>query len=355
METIFVSVASFRDILCSKTIHHIFEMAKEPSRIFIGICEQNDPNSPKEECPIIQKYASNIRKMKLHYKDAKGPTWARYLCSKLYKNEDYFLQIDSHTLFVRDWDEKCIGMIKSLENSPSIENKKVLLSHYPPQMDDYQENPKDDQITHMVECFFNGDGLISFKGAQWKKPGKLPRRNAFIAAGFIFTRGQWVKDVPFDPHLPFLFVGEEMLLSARSYTHGWDVYTPNKNIIYHAYIRDKEPKFWDNRTYDDSQSKLKTKIILGLDHDIHRLTDDKVRESVKTFNVGNKRSLQDFYDFIGVDIENKTVGKAKIEFYCPENNISETIQKLFYSNIGIACGILLIWIIDLSIAQHKLK
>ena len=353
METIFVSVASFRDHLCSKTIHHIFEMAKHPSRIFVGICEQNDPHEKDEVCPILTEHAGNIRKVELHYKDAKGPTWARYLCSTLYKGEDFFLQIDSHTLFVKDWDEKCIDMIVSLEKSPIISNKKVILSHYPPEMKDYHEHPKDNIITHMVECFFNDEGLISFKGAQWRKPGPLPRRNAFIAGGFIFCRGSWIKDVPFDPYLDYLFVGEEILLSARSYTSGWDVYTPNKNIIYHAYTRNEQPKFWDNITYNDSESKLKAKIILGLDHDIHRLTDNKVRESVKIYNIGNVRSLDDFYDFIGVDIQKKIVGKPKIEFYSSENVNMDTAEKLFYSNIGVACAIFLLWFIELLLRTRK--
>ena len=353
METIFISIASYRDTLCSKTIHNIFEMARYPSRIYVGICEQNDPKSTKEECPVIEKYASNIRKLKLHYKDAKGPTWARYLCSTLYKNEDFFLQIDSHTLFVKDWDEKCIQMIKSLEKSSTIENKNVLLSHYPPIMDDYEENPKNDQVTHMVECFFNNEGIISFKGAKWKKPGKLPRRNAFIAGGFIFSRGQWVKDVPFDPHLNFLFVGEEMLLSSRSFTNGWDVYTPNQNIVYHAYTRDKEPKFWNDVSYDDSQSKIKLKIILGLDHDIHKLTDKKARDSLKKYGMGEKRSLQDFYDFIGVDIKNKKVGKPKIEFYCPENSNQNTVNILFSTNVVLACAIIFIWLIQIMLSKTK--
>ena len=35
----------------------------------------------------------------MHWKEAKGPTFARYHCFKLVKNEEYFLQIDCHTRF----------------------------------------------------------------------------------------------------------------------------------------------------------------------------------------------------------------------------------------------------------------
>tara|TARA_Y100000816_G_C26017352_1_gene532132 strand:- start:61 stop:1113 length:1053 start_codon:yes stop_codon:yes gene_type:complete len=326
METIFISIASYRDRLCSQTLENLYKNAKFPQRIYVGICEQNK-DSDVDCLSNNFKWRDNIRLIKKDYKEAKGPTWARFLCSTLYRNEDFFLQIDAHTLFVKDWDEKCIQMVHSLENSSEVENKKVLLSHYPPQISDYKENPSDENVTHMVECFFNDEGLISFKGAQWRKPGPLPRRNAFIAGGFIFCRGSWIKDVPFDPYLDYLFVGEEILLSARSYTSGWDVYTPNKNIIYHAYTRDNEPKFWSDNSYNSSEAKEKAKIILQLEHDLSKLTNKKVFDSIKKYNCGNVRSLQDFYDFIGIDIRTKTVGKPKIEFFTLEGMDSPTPER----------------------------
>lgn len=336
MNTIFVSIASYRDENCPKTLSSLFENAKYPERIFVGICQQNknsDISCLSENFP----YKNNIRMIYKDYKEAKGPTWARYLCSTLYQNEDFFLQIDSHSLFVQDWDEKCIHMILSLENSPEIENKKVMLSHYPPSYHNYQKNPSDDKVTTMVECFFNKDGILSFKGAQWRKTGPLPKRNAFIAGGFIFCRGLWLKEVPFDPHLKYLFVGEEILVTIRSYTNGWDVYTPNKNIVYHFYTRPKDPKIWKDIHYDNTEAKEKVKIILQLDGELNRLTTKEIYDSIKTYNIGSIRSLDDFYDFVGVDLKNKTVGKPKIEFYVPPNySIGNTvIISLFFIFIFI--------------------
>ena len=42
----------------------------------------------------------------------------------------------------------------------------------------------------------------------------------FAAAGFLFYAGNILREVPFDPHLPYLFDGEEILYSARLWTHG---------------------------------------------------------------------------------------------------------------------------------------
>lgn len=341
METIFVSVASYRDKLCSQTLKSIFDYAKYPERIFVGICQQNKENDPECIDPNF-KYYKNVRIMRLDYQEAYGPTFARYLCSTLYQNETFFLQIDSHTLFVKDWDVKCIQMIESLEKSPSILNKKVLLSHYPPQMKYHSDEKQYSMVTHMVECFFNESGMISFKGAKWKRPGPLPRRNAFIAAGFIFCRGQWLKDVPFDPHLKNLFVGEEILLSARSYTSGWDVYTPNQNVVFHAYTRIDEPKFWNDNSYDDSEVKQKVKIILELERNLQNLKDGDIQKSIEKYNCGKIRSLNDFYNFIGVDVKSKTVGKPQIEFFTFEDEYLKKSNKTTHFCLLLVILILLI-------------
>lgn len=328
METIFISIASYRDRLCSQTLQSAFKNAKYPERIFVGLCEQNK-HSDKDCLPPDFPFKDNIRIIKKDYKEAKGPTWARFLCSTLYKNETFFLQIDAHTMFVKNWDEKCIQMIHSLEKSPDIVNKNVVLSHYPPEMSDYDETPSDEYVTHMIESFFNDDGIITFKGAHWKKPGELPRRNAFIAGGFIFCRGRWLKDVPLDPFLHYLFTGEEILLSARSYTAGWDVYTPNKNIIYHAYTRDEDPKFWLDNVYDSTEAKQKVKIILQLENDLSALTNEKVYKSIKKYGCGNVRSLQDFYNFVGIDRKTKTIGKPQVEFFKFEKQNAKSDNLLF--------------------------
>ena len=38
----------------------------------------------------------------------------------------------------------------------------------------------------------------------------------------------WWMQVPYSNHLPFLFFGEEMLMLARMWTHGWDVFAPSQ-------------------------------------------------------------------------------------------------------------------------------
>ena len=55
-----------------------------------------------------------------------GPYMARYLGSKFYRGEEYYLQIDSHSEFVQDWDAK---LIKMVDDAPA---EKPVISTYPP-------------------------------------------------------------------------------------------------------------------------------------------------------------------------------------------------------------------------------
>ena len=126
-KTIFVSIASYRDDVCIDTLQSLFDNANNPSKIFVGICQQNKKDEDKD-CEI-SNYNCNVRTITLPHYESKGPTWARYLCSTLWNGEEYFLQIDSHTKFVKDWDIKCIKMVNDIVESGR--SFKPIISSYP--------------------------------------------------------------------------------------------------------------------------------------------------------------------------------------------------------------------------------
>jgi len=43
----------------------------------------------------------------------------------------------------------------------------------------------------------------------------VPKYAPFVAAGFFFGYAQFLHEVPFDPFLPWIFMGEEISMSAR--------------------------------------------------------------------------------------------------------------------------------------------
>ena len=59
---------------------------------------------------------------------------------------------------------------------------------------------------------------------------KKPKLTTLWAAGLSFSRCHAERTVPYDPYTPYIFWGEEFSRTARFFTHGYDIYTPPKNI-----------------------------------------------------------------------------------------------------------------------------
>lgn len=333
--TIFVSIASYRDSVCSTTVESLYSMAANPQNIFVGLCQQNNGKEDQDcvnfNSPIISKYIKNIRTIRIPYFEAKGPTWARYLCSTLWDGEQYYFQIDSHTKFVKDWDTKCIDMINMIKNSGM--SQKPVLSHYPKEYAEFKNGDLTDDerysVPRMCKSFFNKRDMLSFLGAQLVNSNKIPYNTPYIASGMFFCESYFLDELPYDPNLDYLFVGEEILHSIRFYTNGWDIYTPYENIIFHEYERKDKPKIWtDNPYYSDLPAFNKVKYYIGMLQENEKNNIDKhIINNIDKYGLGKIRSLQDYYDFAGIDIVNKKVYTN----FCNEKN-KATEDDIFNSN-----------------------
>jgi len=317
-DSIFISIASYRDPVCKETVKSIFENAAYPNKIFLGICQQNKPDED-EDCKINNENNPNIKIIRIPHFEAKGPTWARYLCSTLWNGEEYFMQIDSHTKFIKNWDIKCIKMIKDIINSSA--SKKPILSHYPRELTDLNSyNEKNQyQVPRICQSFWNNRGMLSFLAAETIDTKNKSYQTPYIAGGMIFGPSEYLLEVPYDPNLPYLFIGEEILHSIRSFTYGWDVFTPIENIIFHEYTRKDKVKIWtDNPTYSNLNAFEKVKYYIGL-VDKQKLNSEMLNNLDK-YGLGKQRTLEDFYKYAGIDKDNKIVSK---NFCRPDNKATE--------------------------------
>ena len=303
-QTIFVSCASYRDHKCMETIQNMYKRAKYPARIFVGICEQNTTDA-KESCtPSEFKYFSNIRRLTIPHTEAKGPTYARYLCSTLYRGETFFMQIDSHTTFARDWD------VKAIRNLTSCPSKKAVLTGYPHDVSTYGIDEK--SVPLLCNSKWNDDGLPQFEAAVKSAADIGSKPNwpvPFTAGGFVFGPGSMVSEVPFDPNLDHLFQGEEVLYSVRLWTSGYDFFSSKENIVFHAYTRKDEPKFWEDvKDWSAPQKKsaLRARRILGLEQ-------PAIPAGADPYGLGNVRKISDYWKFAELDPTNKT-SKSKEKF-----------------------------------------
>lgn len=327
--TIFVSIASYRDDVCNSTLKSLYEMSKYPENIYVGICQQNKKDED-EDCVKSFENNPNVRIMRISHTEAKGPTYARYLCSTLWKGEEYYLQIDSHSSFVKNWDEKCINMINEIKKLGL--SQKPVLSHYPKEISEYKSYKTDSEkdkynVTRMCRSFFNTRDMLSFFGAEIIDTKKEYYKTPYVAGGMVFCESKFLDELPYDPELPYLFVGEEILHSIRYYTNGWDIFTPNENIIFHEYTRSGKPKIWtDNPSYSDIPAFEKVKFYIGLVKDDLKIPEN-LRKNLNKYGLGKERSLQDYYDFAGINLEKRIVTKN----FCRSDNLASD-EDIFRSN-----------------------
>ena len=297
--TIFVSVASYRDDDCSGTLRDMYAKAKNPARVFAGVCQQNKPGEEAEECvdPALP-WRQNVRVVTMPHTDAKGPTYARYQCARLYAGETFFCQIDSHTKFVQDWDEVAI---QDLRRCPAA---KPVLSYYP---HDSKTNPADvATVPVLCKSKFDGDNVITFEAVTMPAATGTPKPIPFAAGGFFFGPGSIPREVPFDPSLDHLFNGEEIAFSARLWTSGYDIFAPMRNVVLHYYTRKDKPKYWEDiANYRDVQKASQQRVIrlLGL--------DGKPPLTGYTWGMGTERTLEAYLAFAGIDPASKTTTSAQ--------------------------------------------
>mmetsp|Transcript_112 Transcript_112/g.177 ORF Transcript_112/g.177 Transcript_112/m.177 type:complete len:165 (+) Transcript_112:3-497(+) len=145
-----------------------------------------------------------------------------------------------------------------------------------------------------------------------------PRFAPFIAAGMFFTHGSFLGDIPFDPLMPWIFMGEEILLSLRFWTNGWDIFSPKKNVLTHYYVRRHKPKFWETvgrvfgrpGIHNPIQLKVmdRVKNILGYPETHDDIVYPPTLLAYKDlYGVGNKRRMDHFYSMVGIDTQTKRV------------------------------------------------
>lgn len=310
--TIFVSVASYRDDECKDTVYDMFAKAKNPDNIFVGVCQQNKEGEEDcfDKCPECsqRKMSGNIRVINFDYMDARGPTFARYQCSKLWRGEEFYFQIDSHLKFEQNWDETLIGQMRATGDENAV------VGAYPPTDEQMKEMIANGFTTMITMCpnKFDTNGLPTISAQVVSTKGReKPLPIGLQPAGMMCFPGKALYDVPYDPYLNYLFFGEEFLFSARLFTAGYNMYSPVKNFAVHHYGREGKPKYHQDHKESEACKKKaiqRVKYILGMID--KRAVHPDYFIDIDKYGLGKKRSLREYEKFVGVNLKTKTVNKS---------------------------------------------
>ncbi|WP_312111583.1 GlcNAc-transferase family protein [Pantoea septica] len=327
--TIFVSIASYRDPELLPTLKDMLRQAANPENMHIAVCWQDDqpldifnragfiPEGQRTveglNVAAFRYRQARIDIITVHYFSSQGACWARSRAESLYEGEHYFLQIDSHCRFIANWDREMILMFKQLSKLSPL----PIISSYPPAYTpgEDEESSKKTYVSRPTFREYNEQGIPMFGSVSFD--ASQPVRGSYLAAGFIFTLGEFVRTVPNDPQI--FFAGEEIAMAVRAFTYGYDVYHPHKPLLWHFYQRDEHNKVWgDHNDQAKSQgeiekawwerdriSKKRVRTLLGLEND--PLID------LGPYTTGNQRTLKQFEFQTGLWLRNGTALPEVIE------------------------------------------
>lgn len=393
--SIFLAVASYRDPECPYTVKNAFLQADNPQSLNVGVVQMNcyagcftgayktkesfTKTGPDKDC--VQEFCSSklgahhcreqrVRILRLDESEAYGPMFARYLLTKMYRGEEFYIQIDSHIQFRKGWDTTTAEMMRKTLTYPHS-----ALSNYPPGFAGHLSGIKSwprysgakepapnalcgvdfekyaDQERWSMKLKRNARNKIIESPYEFKIGVPIPRHACFAAGGFFAVHGSFIHAAPVDPFLPYVFWGEEMYISMLLWTSGYDIYAPSVDVVRHHYDREGAPHFWDfmDFLYEDNLHNSVIGFVLGrLQHAMHfpgyedpdRVKPQSLLVRMDKYKLGSKRSVEDFFKFVGMNLTSwHTPKKSQISpLWCKDGSLPPFFKGFSESFVRARCG-----------------
>lgn len=242
-KTIYVSIPSLDDAELIPTIHDAMDKAADMGRVHIGVALQSsDKKMLKEVQKVADGYLGNVQVTftKLTTRNAPhnlGVGLGRAKAHSFYNNEDYFLQVDSHTMFEQDWDEKLIQMLRHASDISG--NPKTIITAY---AGSYFLDENGGRTLNFP------NGLEEHSGFYYPLYSQFERRNSIPSwdivpfgkisdrpepyfpapkfnANFAFGPSEFATNLGLEPN--FIFFEEEVIQTVNLMTAGWSLAFPN--------------------------------------------------------------------------------------------------------------------------------
>jgi UDP-GlcNAc:polypeptide alpha-N-acetylglucosaminyltransferase len=332
-ESFYIAIAAFRDVECVLTIRDMMKKASNPRRLVLGILEQNEHGDPTcipdewydcnsaDFCPM-----DNVRRRITVSRKGRGPCFGRYVSFLMYRGEAYSMMMDSHNMFIKHWDAKSIIQLHRARSS------RPVISHYPNSWikDGTGYDSPGNRIV-MCSAHYMPMGYVRMDG-RWVNRAIEPVVQPYSAGGYLFGDAILIHDVPFDPYLDFLFDGEEILYSARMFTHGFDMMTPGEAMLYHDYNRHAGVRYWtiqnaipNNHGWHQEVVVSQNRAQLMMEIPKENTTRDellvdpsiqivRVKKEFAKYTIGKRRSMKEYNWFAKVDAVHRKTSQA----FCDE-------------------------------------
>jgi hypothetical protein len=301
MASIFVSISSYRDLELRETILDIINKSSGKHTINFGVHVSYIDTSE-----IVLPDIANIKFTTSLAPENVGVGIGRYISHQFYNGEDFYFQCDSHSRFVDGWDEIAIHSILDYQIQGIA---KPLITMYPGNY--WYKDITFKEIGHdVLDLDYKSKISFSQKPEEFKEL-RIPSQTAVPAEGEIYTKSVSAGCVftvgPFmAPNKDMAFWGEEIMMAARAYTHGYDLLVPKQQFMYHLYYNHEHENseinrrkiFWHDFPNHFEEMNAKSRDIV-----YKTLTEGTVGEGL----LGTKRTLEEYGVFAGLDFKNGEV------------------------------------------------
>lgn len=318
---IFISIAACKEKFLVQTIKSALANAKHPDNLYFGIFN----TVIDEEDSVTDKFIldhPNIYYMEARFPVPLGTGWSRLNASLLsLKRHKYFLQIDAHTIFEKNWDELLITSYNELLNvcdKPVIssvgpwwaedENDNILLFGNPEKMvDPYNfDMSKYNYLDEQGNVPSNSSLKIDLKSDQPNVVGNnVNSGNKFDEHGllygsFLFSDFEFNTEMMHDPRN--IWEGDQLNFSLRAFSQGYRSFTLNQT---HLWPKNK----WNDKglisdydwrtaryTIHDNHNPLKYKLFsINLDH-FSKIMQSRIFGK-KYFGYWGAKNIEEFENF----------------------------------------------------------
>lgn len=259
MSSIYVAVPSISDTEFLKTLKRCIKSSSYRNQVNIGaVGIYYDTEIEEIEAFNAFCKSNNIKNKILNRENDTGTGIARKHAMSMYDGEDYILQIDSHSIFMKNWDMYSIHKLDYIKKQKPEE--KIIITAYPPEYKYFAKNkvaPVDGWNNHSISKFVDGS-LISITNHKygcdyclewepfplWVEEKTKSIHDAFIkntkiSGAYLFAdkslANHYEKLIPYN----FAFFEEELIMSIEAYNLGWNFYAIQEGIpVAHLYIED---------------------------------------------------------------------------------------------------------------------
>lgn len=327
-DTIFISIAAYNEDDIINTISTAFEKAKNPENIFIGAVLQYTNN----DFPDLTKF-KNVNVINIVDKIGLGLGKARGMASSIYNKEEYYLQIDAHTVFKKNWDlilKENYQKLKQISDKPIIStyvphyyvdketNKRMTMADNENWEADYipwslvaKSDPcaigmEDDEKYFRFVYGIEALNSPSHKNPNFKDWGY--EEHYFISGHFLFTSGEFIKEIKYDPEIAY---HEENVIALIAWTRGYRIFNVKDHVLWTRgmYAGKDTPNSWRSSysEKDENNNSFIDKVVFGtlknkkiLTGEIigeqGALTKELLYEYEKLANVNYKKFYEKMYE-----------------------------------------------------------